>query len=96
MEELLVGVQNAVTRVEKQALSIKIVAGMPKFLLELGDLEQRYHKGLKICVDAERTKSGGELLMNETDLYRDYKYKKRLYEVLLSTIKVLDMYTKES
>jgi len=93
MEELLKQVEKATTRVQKQELSAKLMSAMPKFLLELGELEQKYMKGLKISVDSEGSKSAGELLIGETDLHREYKYKKRLYDSINATIKVLNMYT---
>lgn len=93
MEELLKKVITAKTRIEKQNLSLEFMVALPQFLKELGELEQRYLKGLKTCADAEGSKARAELLMGETDLHREYKYKRRLYDTILSTIKVLDMYT---
>lgn len=97
METLLKKVIGAKTRVAKQELSAEIMAELPQFLNELGELEHRYNVGLKKCADAEGSKSRAELLMGETELHREFKYKRRLYDTILSTIKVLDMYTgKES
>ena len=93
MENLLIRVPLASTRTQKQMLSAEIIASMPGFLREYGEIEQRYMVGLKKCADAEGSKTRAELLIGETDLYKEYKYKKRLYDTITSTIGVLNMYT---
>ena len=93
MDKLIEQVHLAVTKQQKQELSAQIMSVMPQFMKELGALEQNYWRGYHKCVDAEGSKAAGEILMNESDTYKDYKYKKRLYEAIESTIKVLSMYT---
>lgn len=93
MEELLKQIEFARTKDEKQALSAKIISASPQFLSELGDLEQKYQIGLRKCVEVERTKTAAELVMQETDIYKDFKYKKRLNDMVIMALKVLDMYT---
>jgi len=93
MEQLLKQVKNAKTKVEKQELSAQFIAEMPTFLQEMGDIEQKYSQLFRECVSSEGTKSGAELIISETPLHKEYKYKKRLYDMVNSALSVLNMYT---
>ena len=93
MEELLKKIEFAKTRPEKQILAAQIIANVSQFLKDFGELEQRYNIAFRKCVISEGTKSGGELVIAETDIYKEYKYKKRLYEAINTALMVLNMYT---
>jgi hypothetical protein len=95
IEELLKKLPEAKTKQERQDLSALIIASLPDFFEELGIIEQEYFRGLKRCVDSEGSKSAGEVLIQETDLYRKYKKTKRLYDAIQMALPVLNMYTRE-
>ena len=96
MIKLLQQLPTAKTKQEKQELSAKIVAKLPEFIKELGELEQKYYKGLKTCVDSVGSKSGGEVLIKETDIHKKYMEKRRVYETIRIALPVLSMYTLEN
>lgn len=95
MIELLKKLPEAKTKQERQDLSAAIISKLPQFYDDLGEIEQKYFKGLKQCVESEGSKSGGEILMQVTDLYKEYKKKKRLYEAIQMALPVLNMFTRE-
>lgn len=95
IEELLKKLPDAKTKQERQDLSALIISQLPDFFEELGKIEQEYFRGLKQCVDAEGSKSGGEILMQVSDRYKEYKKKKRIYETVQMALPVLNMFTRE-
>lgn len=95
MIELLKKLPETKNKQERQDLSAQIIAKLPDFYTELGELEQKYYKGLKNCIDSEGSKSGGEILMQVTDLHKEYKKMKRLYEAVQMALPVLNMFTRE-
>jgi hypothetical protein len=95
MKELIESTKKARTRTEKQALAAELVSALPQFLIELGDVEQKYNILLRMCIFSEGSKTGGELLIQDTDVHKEYKQKKRLYEAINTAISVLNMYTGE-
>ena len=92
MIELLLKLPDMKNKQEKQLLYAQIIAKLPEFITELGEVEQKYYRGLQACIQSEGSKSGGEALMQATDVHKEYRAKKRLYDAIMSALPVLGMY----
>jgi hypothetical protein len=95
MQELLKSLPEAKTKLEKQDLACKIISKLTEVLIELADLEQKYTQGLRQSIASEGSKAEGELMMQETEIYKELKVKKHLCDTAKMAIRVLNMYTRE-
>ena len=95
MEKLLEKVKDAKTKMQKQELSAFIISELPRYLQELGEAEQIYSTGRRRCIETEGSVSRGDMLVEETDYYKEYKYKKHIYDNAILAVRVLGMYTEK-
>lgn len=95
MEKLIEQIKLAKDTNEKQKLSAHIVSLLPSFIKDLGEVELKYNTGLKQCVNMEGSVAKGNLLMDASELGKDYKTKKRLYDNVSVALGVLKMYVKD-